>query len=264
MISSEKKFLFVRIPKTAGTTIQTAISRGQFIDLDSFGAQIQFCKEGDASWARDAKTVKNKSKYINFFDFAVRPDSFIHACYQDWEEAYDLNGYFSFSFVRNPWEWVVSQYLFLRRVYLRRLNNERRGRPSRKRYFANRREDFSKKLSNFGLSYEEFRLNQELLSFESYVEAYFSEDSFNKTQSSFLKNKEGEIAVDFIGKFENLQSDWEFIAKKINSEQIPLKDTNSSGDRSSYDSYYESAEIKKIVTNGLAEDIERFGYEFGD
>jgi hypothetical protein len=187
----------------------------------------------------------------------------MHAPYLSWINAHaQAKDYFAFSFVRNPWDWVVSQYFFLKKIYERRLKRERGGRPSRKMYFIENREVFSKKLNLFGVSYEEFKLDQESFTFEKYVSHYFEADGLDKTQSSFLKDESGEIAVDFIGKFENLQGDWEELAKKINRPQIALEETNASRGKGAYRSYYESSEMKEIVENGLSEDIERFGYEF--
>jgi hypothetical protein len=72
MISHEHKFIFVHVPKTGGTSIESL--------LDLSGAKHNTARQ-----------------YRNFF-----PDV--------WKR------YFSFAFVRNPWDRVLSFYMFRKQV----------------------------------------------------------------------------------------------------------------------------------------------------
>jgi hypothetical protein len=266
MINTEKKFLFIRIPKTASSTLRAALTDQNFSAVDQRKINITFSATGKQKerLGRNPERVRANAKYIDLLNFTGEKSSFVHASYREWKErSRDIRDYFTFSFVRNPWDWMVSQYIFLKKIYLRRLGHERQGKPAAKAAFIERRGRFIEKLNQFGLDFLDFRLDPKSLTFEKYVEAYFANDPFDKTQSSFLRDESGEIAVDFIGKFESLQDDWNEVANKIGLSPVNLEQTNTSAGRGRYQDYYKSEEIKKIVSDGLSEDIRQFGYEFG-
>jgi len=68
--------------------------------------------------------------------------------------------------------------------------------------------------------------------------------------------------LDFIGRFENLQSDFDFICSKIGVTDSKLPHINPSK-HNKYMTYY-SDETAEIVKRRFKEDIERFSYKFGD
>ena len=69
--------------------------------------------------------------------------------------------------------------------------------------------------------------------------------------------------ADFIGKFENLQEDFNKICDRLNIVQQKLPHLNESQYDNDYSLYY-SEKIKKIVSQYFKEDIEYFEYTFGD
>ena len=66
--------------------------------------------------------------------------------------------------------------------------------------------------------------------------------------------------VDFIGKFENLETDFEYICKKIGVNGIKLPHKNKT-QRKNYRDYY-NENTKTIIANWYKKDIDYFGYEF--
>jgi len=78
-------------------------------------------------------------------------------------------------------------------------------------------------------------------------------------QVDWLKDNENKISMDFIGKFESLNKDFDQIRKVIGVD-AGLSHLNAS-ERASYRSYYDD-ETRDIVAHWFREDIDTFGYEF--
>lgn len=131
--------------------------------------------------------------------------------------------YFTFGFVRNPWAWQVSLYFYM-------LQNE-------DHWF-----------------YDEVT---SMDGFEEYIE--WRVRNGRALQSSFFCKDNGEIIVDFIGRLENIRTDFQRIAEQIGVEaSLPQKNESSHGD---YRDYYDD-HARSLVATHFAEDIDRFGYTF--
>ena len=133
-----------------------------------------------------------------------------------------FNSVFKFTFVRNPWDWQVSLYHYI-------LENP----------------------ENHG--YEE---TMKMGTFRNFV---FSREKLSFTQTSCLVDESGNLLVDFVGKFENLDQDFHSICRKVGISAC-LPHINKSK-RTDYQDYYD-AETRDLTAWLYAEDIERFGYTF--
>ena len=78
-------------------------------------------------------------------------------------------------------------------------------------------------------------------------------------QNEFVVDREGNILVDYIGRFENLQADFEKICQRINiNAKLPHLKKSEHDD---YHQYY-SKKTAKVIEDVFREDIELFGYSF--
>ena len=145
--------------------------------------------------------------------------------------------YFKFTFIRNPWDKMVSQYFYIQRK---------------------RKEN---KLKGFNLTFREFILRFKSCTESEYIKGRGIPVLFNPIQLPWILDDDGNCMVDFIGKFENLQEDFDTICDKIGIPRQKLPHENKS-EHKHYTEYYDD-ETRQIVAEKFAKDIEYFGYEFG-
>lgn len=169
-----------------------------------------------------------------------------HATAQEVKDYYYNNGgqfiwnhSFKFSFVRNPFDWVVSLYEFIRTNETHENYNEVKD-----------------------MDFEEF------CQWNVYAISNNKQNTNGKlnTLTSFLFDDNGTLLVDFVGRFENFDADFEVIAKRLN---LYLKDINlvniphinKSNREPDYRKYY-NEKSKEIITNGFYHDLVNFNYQF--
>jgi len=82
----------------------------------------------------------------------------------------------------------------------------------------------------------------------------------SREQHSFLSNKAGEILVDFVGRFERIQDDFDRICEivGIQKEQLPVLNAQK---HKSYREFYTPDTIEK-VSQLWSRDIEKFDFKF--
>ena len=139
-----------------------------------------------------------------------------------------FNSYFKFGFVRNPWDRAVSLY--------------------------ERKEGLQMKPN---MSFERF------IEWMRYASCTCIYPVPHRYQLDWFVNPHGDVIVDFIGKYENLENDWAKVARKLGIHgELPALNVNAGRTRD-YTKYY-SDRTKRIVSERFAVDIEYFGYKFGE
>lgn len=206
LVSYHKKFIFVHIFKTAGTSVTDGLAR--------------FCyRPGSTRPSNWVAFLSTNWKKIH------RSPIKKHATAVEIREALDpsiFSGFFKFSFVRNPWDWQVSLYHYI-------------------------------------LEHPENHGHLETKKMGSFRNFVFSRVGWGFTQIGCLTDADGELLVDFVGRFENLNSDFELVCQKV-GVRAQLPHTNKT-ERTAYRDYYDE-ETKGLTAQLYAKDIERFGYTF--
>jgi hypothetical protein len=151
----------------------------------------------------------------------------------------EFDAYFKFAFVRNPWDRLLSAFLFLKRG----------GMNDRDRRWA----------ETHLAAYPDFDrfVRRGLTRKTAYAELHFV------PQYWFLALKGPRPAVDFVGYYENLPQDFVSIRERlgVSPERRLLALNRTEGKPSDFREYY-TPETRRIVAEVYREDIELFGYDF--
>ncbi|MBW2172233.1 MAG: sulfotransferase family 2 domain-containing protein [Deltaproteobacteria bacterium] len=135
-----------------------------------------------------------------------------------------FNQYFKFSFMRNPWDKAVSQFHYMRE------------RKNLRKFIGMELDDSFKKY---------------LALIQRKIHVQWDE------QYKFISNENGDIMVDFLGRFENLEQDLNKVLNRLGVRMVRI-----SFHRPYYE-YYDDEAIG-IVQSMYKRDIDMFGYEFHD
>ncbi len=170
-----------------------------------------------------------------------------HALWAKEKLGEQYSDYYKVAFVRNPWDRLVSWYTMIKE----------KGTPTwYKRIFGMRKYNHLTQyvLSNSN-SFEEFLYNC-----VDTIDDIDGKKSILYNQLDYISEEDGSLIVDFVGKFENLNSDSYTVFQNLGLDNVSLPHINSSKHRN-YRTYY-TEETKEEVSKRFARDIEFFGYEF--
>ena len=147
--------------------------------------------------------------------------------------------FFSFSITRNPWDRLVSGYFYLLR-----------GGMEHKAY--------DRAFSRF--------LNSRYPEFEPFVMNWLEEPVIHNTihfqpQYKYLVDEKNELALDHIGKLENLEEEFSMVIQKLNIDNARLGVNVNASLHGDYRSYYTEKMIDK-VNQIYKKDIQLFNYSF--
>jgi len=204
-----------------------------------------------------------KWSIANFFDINVDPKKGIHSTKLNSIEVLskrDLPTHFKFAFVRNPWDRVVSLYNDKICKYYDKIckkYNYDNNFITKKKII---RQDFDDPY--FGLKYTDVFYAG--MSFKEFVKKIcsISDDDANKhfkSQYTFIYDKNGDIAVDFLGRFENFEKDFNYISSKISNDFVMFHKNISKHEH--YRAYYDEV-TQKMVEERYEKDLRLFNYKF--
>lgn len=188
MLEEKKKIIFIHYTKCGGESIEHAI----------FG-KSDTCYNGDTYEGTPTKHWGCK-QYISHHG-----QDFFDNC-------------FVFTFVRNPWERVISRIMY---------RNKRFNRP-----------------------------------IETTPELIKQEYKINEIITDDLLNNDNTCLVNYVGRFERLQQDFNTVCNKIDIPPRQLPHHNKTNHKH-YTEYYDN-ETRKLVAERYARDIEYFDYKFGE
>ena len=196
-------WIFVHIQKTGGNSVRTALGG------DIFDARKHFT-------ARELRKIHGESAW--------------NAC-------------FKFSFVRNPWDRLVSWWSMIdnSRDYIDQ---------------AQPPNAFFGYVLKRAKSFEDFLLRCD----DEIVDSDGRKNIF-RNQIDYLTDDNGAVMVDFVGRFERLQEGFDEICRRLGRAPVELPRTNVS-QHTAYTGYYTPA-TAEIVARRYARDIAQFGYRFG-
>lgn len=152
---------------------------------------------------------------------------------------HNFEDYYLFSFVRNPWDRMLSLYSYLIQKQSHRLHEI---------------------ILNFNASdwYNGFN---HWLTCENYfvIDSYYNNCIQKRSQSEYLFDDNGNLLVDFVGKLENINEDYPLLANKINLP-VNINKLNESK-HSAYTDVYTSYS-KEFILKWHYKDIKYFNYSF--
>lgn len=228
MICRDYQCLFVHVPKSAGQSIEQFFMDRLGLDWDADRAEVLLGDNPDRSRGTQKLAHLSAQEYVK--------DGFVSA-----EEFESL---FKFSFVRNPFERLVSEYRY-------------------RNYFHHR-------------SFADFVLNK--LPEPGWDDRY----RHVMPQYDMLYGPGGDLLVDYVGRFENLQADFDEVCRRLGIGDSRLPHRNPSNKKSRnlkrkvrntlfmngenemrhYTEFYNDRTLD-AVKRYYAKDIEAFGYTFG-
>jgi len=226
MVGRNLKFIFIQAPKTGTSSIEQWLIENDQVDLEYSDMLVKHIR-------------------VNTWECLLSQKKFDDA--------------FKFMFVRNPWDRLVSDY-----HYLNLLASD----PSE-----------ACRLDAHTIAAKSLFIDYKITDFTDFVNfitdhseeynmfpvGYLKINTLTKfaTRQPWSRGNNGKVIVDYIGRFENLQSDFDEICEKLDIPSGTLPHINSTKRQKDWRSYYTDDTFLKVAEFYL-DDIVRFGYEIPD
>ena len=227
MICREHNCLYVHIPKTGGQSVEQFFMNRLGLDWDADRDVLLLQANDDPTRGTEKLAHLSASEYM---DGGYVPKE-------------DFSAYFKFSFVRNPWTRILSEYRY-------------------RNYFQHR-------------NFRDFVLNK--LPKPGWDDQY----RHVMPQYDMLHDRDGHLLVDFVGRFESLQQDFDQVCEQLGIVDSGLPHRNKSDKKSrdlrrkarnllfwngenqlqSAADFYDD-ETRDAVARYYRKDIETFGYTY--
>lgn len=205
---TQAKCINIHIPKTGGTTITQALQKhfGELGQKKYYRTQID----------KHAKAMEVKELVGD----------------RVWED------FFTFAFVRNPYDLMVSSYHW----WVQKTENQ--------------------KILYRGFNQLDVENVKGMSSFSDFISSKYGKliNEYQGECFDWISDENENVIVDFIGKTETIDEDWAKICKKLDIPHTSLPHRNKTN-RNDYREYYDS-NSRKIVESRFLRTIEKFKYEF--
>lgn len=222
MVNDPHRFIFLHVAKTGGRSINLSLKE-------------RYGREGVFNTKRLNPEVDRLGRMLGLEAKAFAGDD-------RW------SAYFTFAFVRNPWDRAVSVFEHMRTDYAMGCVHPK-GKMSGK----------ARLLMSIGgaLGYD-----PNAVTFEQFVFDVLRDGAVDNyhwdTQSNAVTDGNGTGLFDFLGRFERLQADFDRVTAQVGLEPMKLPHLNKSS-RMPWPDYY-TPDTMRVVAQVYAEDIDLFGY----
>lgn len=255
IISHTHKFIFIKSLKTAGTSIEAALS-------GHCGGNDVVVPINDYAYNRDEKG-QFVHRGMNADELYRKIGQHVDAATIRARVPEEIwNGYFKFSITRNPWDRALSYFFWDRR-------NDPTLKP-RKRFWHY----LGVPLDEFTVVRDQFtRFVREKTLPHTDEDRFFVNDGVNRYRvpaEGFLENNDrfyiidDQLCADFVIRYEHLEEDYNEVCRRIGIPVtgLPHLKAGIRQQRRPYTDYY-TDETREIVAKLHANDLRYFGYRFG-
>ncbi len=211
IVSDTHRFVHIKINKTAGSSVHAAMA--PYGDRAGLPMHLPVCSR--RIWKPRQRALASRV------------------------EGKVLRDYFVFTFVRNPWDRVVSHF-YQRHPRWAGLPPEAAV-PAFARWVA----------GTYG----------RLLAARPQARGVPRYPLLFSPQVAWITDAKGETVVDWIGRFERLAGDFASLCGRLGLPPRPLPHEKRTARRLPYPRYYDTT-TRRVVTSFFREDIERFDYRF--
>lgn len=203
LIEKNNRFVFIHIFKCAGNSVRKVLTE-QFNTYEWEGVHVE---------AKDVKKHFEAKGKITAYNRA-----------------------FKFTFIRNPYDWMVSTYQYIK----------------------------NSKAHPYSAKANELPFDRWMAFYRDTLMNLPRQHGQNKylTLNQFITDEQGNKIVDMVGKYETIGADWDVICRSVGIESIALPVVNVTAHKTKdYKPYY-NQEAKEIVSKVFEEDLDLFKYTY--